>query len=270
VNNRPAEGFDAAGPVPARQRGALRLVAAVLAEFDGPGGDVSVLDCGGGSGSLAVPVAELGAHVTVVDVSVDALATLTRRAAEAGVARLVRAVHGDLENLGAVVADASFDVVLVHDVLDVVDHRAVLAAAATAVRPGGFISLLIANPAAGVLAKVLAGDLDSALAELQVAAAGGGSNADLNSSTLDSSTLPQLCVDVGLMVDRVEGIGVFADLIPSGFVDGVSPAGRDVADITAEMETLVAATPPYRDIAVRLHVVARRPQPPGEPAGARK
>src|SRR4051812_49931339 len=45
---------------------------------------LDVLDAGGGTGGLAVPLAELGHHVTVVDSSPDALAGLERRAPEAG------------------------------------------------------------------------------------------------------------------------------------------------------------------------------------------
>ena len=45
---------------------------------------LDVLDLGGGSGVSAVPLAELGHRVTVLDVSADALATLHRRAEEAG------------------------------------------------------------------------------------------------------------------------------------------------------------------------------------------
>jgi len=45
----------------------------------------AVLDVGGGSGTRAVPLAARGCTVTVVDTSIDALAMLRRRAAEAGV-----------------------------------------------------------------------------------------------------------------------------------------------------------------------------------------
>ncbi|MFB9838945.1 class I SAM-dependent methyltransferase, partial [Actinoallomurus acaciae] len=58
---------------------------------------LDVLDAGGGTGGLAVPLAELGHHVTVVDSSPDALAGLERRAAEAAVR--VRALQGDADGL---------------------------------------------------------------------------------------------------------------------------------------------------------------------------
>ncbi|MDQ3789601.1 MAG: class I SAM-dependent methyltransferase, partial [Actinomycetota bacterium] len=44
-----------------------------------------VLDVGGGSGVLAVPFAAEGCEVTVVEPNPNALATLSRRAADAGV-----------------------------------------------------------------------------------------------------------------------------------------------------------------------------------------
>jgi S-adenosylmethionine-dependent methyltransferase len=256
----PSYGAVAVGAGSVRQRGVLHVVIDVLSSFDRDTSELAVLDCGGGSGGLAVPVAELGASVTVVDVSVDALATLTRRAAEAGVADRVRAVQGDLEALVDVVGEAEFDLVLAHDVLDVVDSRAALASVAAAVRPGGFISLLISNPVAGVLAKVLAGDLAAALTELQADTVGAEA-----SRRLDATSLARLCTDAGLIVDHVQGVGVFTELIPAGAV--ATGSGRDVADIAADMEELAAALSPYRDIASRVHLLVRRPAPGSSDGG---
>jgi 2-polyprenyl-3-methyl-5-hydroxy-6-metoxy-1,4-benzoquinol methylase len=228
------------------------LVADVVRSFDLPISALAVLDCGGGSGGLAVPVAELGADVTVVDISVDALATLTRRAAEAGVANRVHALQGDLEALAEVLEERDFDLVLAHDVLDVVDPRTALASLAGAVRPGGLISLLIANPVAAVLAKVLAGDLEAALVELQT------STSAAAPLRLDAASLTKLCEDAGLLVVDVQGVGVFTELIPAGSPDVGAASRRDLFDVAADMEEIAAPLTPYRDIASRLHVLARR------------
>jgi S-adenosylmethionine-dependent methyltransferase len=221
---------------PARQRVLWRSLVSVLAAPEGR----SVLDCGGGTGTLAVPMAELGAQVTVVDISVDALATLTRRAAEAGVGDRVHAVQGDIESLADVVPVASFDLVVAHGLLESVDDPvAALTALAAAVRPGGLVSVVVANPVAAVLARVLAGDLASArtILDAQLGSAG--------------SALPveQLCSNVGLVVEQVQGVGVFTEF--AGSEDG---DGR-----LAELEELAATLVPYRDIAARRHVLARRP-----------
>lgn len=240
VSSRPA-----GRALPGRQRTVSRVLFDALAGLRRDGDPVRILDCGGGSGSLAVPLAEAGATVTVVDISVDALATLTRRATEAGVASHVRAVQGDIEALAEVVPAAGFDLVLVHGVLDVVDAWAALVSVAAAVRAGGLVSLLVANPAATVLSRLLAGELDLALAELRSSTRGDGFDAD---------RLAELCARLGLSVEQVHGVGVFTDFVPAS-----STGSADDAGTLAELEDLAAATPPYRDIAANLHVLARRP-----------
>jgi S-adenosylmethionine-dependent methyltransferase len=230
---------------PARQRVVWQLL---VDELGGPG-EISaraVLDCGGGSGSLAVPMAELGAQVTVVDVSVDALATLTRRAAEAAVLDRVRALQGELESLSEVVGAGSFDLVLAHGVLEAVDDpAAALAGLARATRAGGAVSVLISNPVAAVLSRVLAGDAEAALGVLR-------SYTDKGSGTpgLDAGCLSALCEGVGLRVESVHGIGVFAEIAPGGDSD---------SDALAELEQAAAGIAPYRDIAARIHLLARKP-----------
>src|SRR4051794_10129988 len=89
---------------------------------DEPGVPLRVVDLGGGTGGLAVAVAELGHQVTVVDPSPNALAALGRRAAEAGVTPLVRGVLGDAATLPDVVDAAAADVVVCHGVLELVDE----------------------------------------------------------------------------------------------------------------------------------------------------
>ena len=75
---------------------------------------LDVVDLGGGTGGFAVPIACLGHRVTVVDPSPDALAALQRRAAEAGLADLVRAEQGDAGALCEAEEPGSADLVLCH------------------------------------------------------------------------------------------------------------------------------------------------------------
>lgn len=204
-----------------------------------------MLDCGGGSGSLAVPLAAHGAVVTVVDISIDALATLMRRAAEAGVSDRVTAVQGEAEALAELVASDSFDLVLAHDVLeDVQNPVLVLRQIAGVLRPGGVLSLVVANPVAGVLARVLAGDVTGALRAYQRPAR----------HSYDAESLAEQCLAAGLRVQSVEGLGVFTDLVP-----GVELERPGAIAALSELESAVAGQPPYRDIASRLHVRAHRP-----------
>src|SRR5919107_4065754 len=92
------------------------LLSAVQTEAGRP---LRVVDAGGGTGGFAVPLAEAGHQVTVVDPSPDALAALTRRAAEAGVADRVRAVQGDGDSLACLVEPGVADLVLCQAVIEV-------------------------------------------------------------------------------------------------------------------------------------------------------
>src|SRR5436190_15417337 len=124
---------------------------------------LEVLDLGGGSGGFAVPVAQLGHRVTVVDPSPDSLAALERRAAETSTTNRVRAVQGDAAGLLDLVAAESFDALLCHSVLEVVDDPGeAMRALAQTLRPRGVASVLAVNRVAAVLARVGAGRLGEA------------------------------------------------------------------------------------------------------------
>src|SRR3954465_13856645 len=131
----------------------------------GEGEPRDVLDIGGGTGGFAVRIGELGHRVTVVDPSPDALAALDRRAREHDVA--VTGRQGDLSTLLDVAGPDSADLVLCHGVLEVVDDpAAALETLARVVRPGGVLSLLVAQRYAAVVARAMAGHFQQALAML--------------------------------------------------------------------------------------------------------
>jgi len=215
---------------------------------------LAVLDLGGGSGGSAVPLAQRGHRVTVVDASADALATLQRRAAEAGVAKLVTPVQGDVERLPAAAAATAYDLVLCHSLLEVVDDpAATLATVAGALRPGGCASVLAAGRAAAVLARTLGGHPADALRALTDPTGRWGA-ADGVLRRFDTDGLVELVGAAGLTVEAVHGVRVLADLVPGAVLE----AEPGAADALRELETAAAALPPYRDIAAQLHVLARR------------
>ena len=231
------------------------VLRAELARATGDGAaPLAVLDLGGGSGGAAVPLAQQGHRVTVVDSSADALATLQRRATEAGVAALVTPVQGDVERLPAAVEDSAYDLVLCHGLLEVVDEPAVtLAAVAGALRPGGRASVLAAGRAAAVLARALGGHLADALRALTDPSGRWGAG-DGVLRRFSTDELVGLVRDAGLTVLTVHGVRVLADLVPGGVLDSEPGA----AEALRELETAAAALPPYRDLATQLHVLARR------------
>jgi SAM-dependent methyltransferase len=221
----------------------------------GDAGQLAVLDLGGGSGVFAVPLAELGHAITVVDTSPDALATLQRRAAEAGVADRVTAVSGDAERLPEEIPSGSYDLVLCHGLLQIVDDaRETLATVAGRLRPGGCASVLVTGRPATVVARALGGHPAAALRAL-TDADGRWGDGDALRRRFDTAELQALVTGVGLVVEAVHGARIFADLVPGALLDGVPGA----ADALRELEMAASALPPYRDIATQLHVLARRP-----------
>jgi SAM-dependent methyltransferase len=225
-------------------------VDALLVSALGPSpSGATVLDCGGGTGRFAVPLAATGATVTVLDVSVDALATLRRRASEAGVAERVRAVQADVETVADVFAGEQFDLVLAHGVLDTVDDLAgAFAGIVGAVRPGGLLSVLVDNPVAGVLARALVGDLAGAQREIDALDETGGASARVS-----PDTVLRLCAEHDLPVEQQHGLGIFRDLVPGHALD--QPGARAAL---AQLEASCAQRSPFAQIAARVHILARR------------
>ena len=216
------------------------------------GRELTVLDVGGGTGGFAVPLAEAGHQLTVVDASPDALAALTRRAADAGVGHRVRAVQGDGDALAGLVGPGSVDLILCHAVLEVVDDPAgVVAAISTALRPGGAVSVLVAGRAAAVLGRALGGHLGVA-AGLLTDPDGRTAGRDNLRRRYDAETASALLGSAGLQVEEIHGVRVLADLLPSTVIEADPQA-------LLELELALSARQPFRDIASQLHLFARRP-----------
>ncbi len=225
--------------------------------LDAPG---DVLDIGGGTGGFAVRVAELGHRVAVVDPSPDALAALGRRAQERGVADRVTGQQGDLSTLLEVAAPGSADVVLCHGVLEVVDDpAAALATIAEVLRPGGTLSLLVAQRHAAVVARAMAGHFQQARALLDDATGSGhrdqaGRGSRGAGRRFSSEEIGELLDAAVYDTVSVHGIRVFADLVPGSLLDSEPGATQALV----ELEQAVATRPDYLPLATQLHVIARR------------
>jgi S-adenosylmethionine-dependent methyltransferase len=218
------------------------------------GAPLQVVDAGGGTGGFAVPLAEAGCSVTVIDPSPDSLAALSRRADERGIADLVRGVQGDLEDLSSVVDAGTADLVLCHSVLQVVDDAdAALRSVAAVLRPGGRLSLLVGNRNAVVLARALAGRPDEA-AHALTDPAGRWGDGDGVPRRWTPEDLVALVTGAGLHVEQLHGVRVVADLIPSAALD-LEP-GAPAALLA--LERSLADRSPFRDLATSLHVLAVR------------
>ncbi|MDQ4113444.1 MAG: methyltransferase domain-containing protein [Actinomycetota bacterium] len=209
-------------------------------------GPLDVLDIGGGTGTSAVRIAGLGHRVTVVDPSPDALAALDRRAREAGVS--VDARQGDLAALADVTDPSGADVVLCHGVLEVVpDPAAALAGIREVLRPGGTLSLLVAQRTAAVLSRALAGHFAQAAELLDDTTSQGRSGRRF---ALDEVT--GLLEAAGFAVSDVRGVRVFVDHVPGSLLD-VDPGATNAL---AELEQRASTRAEYLPLASQVHLLA--------------
>lgn len=218
------------------------------------GRPLRVLDLGGGTGGTAVPLAAAGHDVTVVDPSPDALASLRRRAAEAGVGDAVHAVQGDTDSVGDLPSSAAgFDLVCLHGTLEVVDDPgAALGNVAGVLAPGGTLSLVVAQRLHAVLARALAGELERARAVLQRPDGRWGED-DPAPRRFDEAAVLDLLRAHGLEPVTAHGVRVFADLVPSALVDSET----DRAALLA-LEEATGAHPLLGALGSALHVLATR------------
>jgi S-adenosylmethionine-dependent methyltransferase len=270
-------------PRPRRAHAATDLrTAAVWAELSAAveeyaarlGRPLRVVDLGGGTGGLSVPLAEAGHAVVVVDPSPDALASLRRRADECGVADRVVAVQGDSDSLpqalaaatgiagaaaapGAVgeAAAAQVDLVCCHGTLEHVDDPGqTLARIAEVLPEGGLLSLVTAQRPAAVLARALAGQFDRAAALLDSPDGRWGSD-DPAPRRFDRSAIVALVEQAGLTPLSVHGVRILSDLVPSAHLDSETDRARLLA--------LEQAIVTHREFAVlgelgaAVHVLAR-------------
>lgn len=226
--------------------GALDRLAAEFAAQE-----LEIVDVGGGTGGFAVPVAQLGHRVTVVDPSPDALATLARRVSGAEVGGRVRGLQGDAAGVPELLGRESADVVLCHGVLEVVDDpEAAVAGVRAVLRPGGLASVLVGQRYGAVLARTVAGHLGDAL-EVLTSPDGHWAAGDPLPRRYDEASVGELLAGAGLQVRDVHGVRTFTELVPGTVAD-------DPATVAAlyELEAAASVDAALRSIAGQLHVLA--------------
>lgn len=242
------------GPVRSAVMWQAVLDAVETAVAGGAGPVLDVLDLGGGTGGDAVRLSASGHRVTVVDPSPDALASLNRRAVEAGRPEgSVTGILGDTTDLTEHVDPGSFDLVLCHGVLEHVDDPGqALAAVAAVLRDEGFVSVVVAGRLAAVLARALAGDFAGAQTTY-------GSSADAWDLRADGprrfvrAEVDSLLADHGFLGVQTSALRVFADLVPSAVVD-IEPGAREAL---YSLERLVRSSADFTAISGGLQSIAR-------------
>ena len=129
-----------------------------------PPRSLRALDIGSGTGALAVRLARLGVHVTLLDSSPEMLNLARGAAREAGVAPNIALEEGDASQAANLFSGEVFDLILCHNVLEFVDDPgAVLRSSTQVMHDSSVLSVLVRTQAGEVCkAAIQAGDLAGA------------------------------------------------------------------------------------------------------------
>jgi S-adenosylmethionine-dependent methyltransferase len=215
------------------------------------------LDLGGGTGALAVRLARLGVHVTLLDASLEMLDFAKRAAREAEVTERIVLKHGDAAQLANLSHAGQFDVILCHNILEYVDDPcAVLCNAARALRdPSSVISVLVRNQPGEVLkAALLNGNL--AVAERNLTAAWGDESLYGGKVRLFAAeSLRAMLGAASLAVTAQRGVRVVSDYLPPRV------SRNDEYDRIFELERKLGKRPEFAGVARYTQCLARRAGP---------
>jgi SAM-dependent methyltransferase len=206
----------------------------------------TVLDVGGGSGAIAVPLASQGYRVTVLDPSHAMLDLAGRHAADAGVD--LGLVPGGVETL-AELAPGPFDAVCCHAVLLYLDDPgAHLLALRGVVAAGATLSLLEKNRAALSMRPGLRGEYAEAIRVLDDPLAQG--NLGIPNRARSVREWAGLLDAAGWRATDWVGIRLFSDIAPDAVPDA------DFDRLLA-LEREAGRREPYRSVARLVHIGAR-------------
>ena len=175
------------------------------------------LDIGSGTGAMALRLARLGFHITLLDSSPQMLDHASRTAREAGIGANIAVREGDASRAANLFQGEFFDLILCHNLLEFVDDPgAILLAAARLMRDASLLSVLVRTQAGEVLKAVIqAGDL--AGAEDSLSAAWGreplfGGKVRL----FQPESLRDLLRQASLTEAAMRGVRVISDYLPTG------------------------------------------------------
>ena len=228
------------GSHPGLRTAAVQAVVDGLAERRSAelGRPLRVLDLGGGTGGIAVPLAAAGHDVTVVDPSPDALASLRRRAAETGTVERVHPVQGDTDTVGELTAEGSgpgYDLVCLHGTLEVVDDPDTALANVAGVLAPAAPSRSSSRSGSPPCSRGRSPASSPGPAPSSSAPTGAGATTTPPRAGSTRPTCSRSSPPTASRCSTAHGVRIFSDLVPSALVDSE-------ADRTALLELEEAAS----------------------------
>lgn len=206
-----------------------------------------ILDAGGGSGPFSLPMAAMGHHVTLCDLS-EAMLEIARETISSQQLQQVTLIHGPVQALP--VPARPFDLVLCHAVLEwVEDPQALLHQLAQQLQPGGLLSLTFYNRHGLVFKNLLRTNYKKILKEDYA-----GSRGSLTPTwPRDPCQVLQWVGEEGFRVLCHSGMRVFHDYILDNDKRDREP------DTVVALELQFSRQLPYRDLGRYQHLVLEKP-----------
>ncbi len=212
------------------------------------------LDLGCGTGAMAVGLARLGFHVTLLDESARMLEFAENTARAAGVAESITLKHGDASQVADLFAATSFDIVLCHNLLEYVDDPGVvLRGAACVMRDrSSILSILVRNQTGEVFkAAIQHGDL--AAAEQNLTAEYGHESLYGGAVRLfTAESLRTMLLESSLAITAARGVRVISDYLPP------SVSRNDEYERILALEHKLGSRPEFAAVARYTHCLAHR------------
>ena len=220
------------------------------------GGPLRVLDVGGGDGMDALPLAQAGHDVTILDPSAAWLAEAQRRATEAGTA--LTTIEAGLDDLPG----GEWDLVLCHFVLRYRPAQARDAAAlAQRVRPGGRLSLMDVNGDGRVLRTLMNQGPAQASAELHA------EHAVVETFQTDARKVAWRDVQKQTEAAGLRTIGLFGNRIANDLlVDDTAKGDPEFFAELLALELELCDRDPFNRIGFAWQLVLQRPEGAGRAA----
>jgi len=215
------------------------------------------LDLGCGTGAIAVRLARIGLHVTLLDESLPMLDFAKRAARDTGVTEKIALRHGDATRIADSFDGELFDVVLCHNILEYVeDPCAVLRSAARALRDrSSILSVLVRNQAGEVL-KAAIQDGDLAATEHNLTAEWGHESLYGGRARLFAAeSLHSMLVAASLVATAERGVRVISDYLPP------KVSRNDEYERIFELERKLGRRREFAAVARYTHCLAHRAGP---------
>jgi S-adenosylmethionine-dependent methyltransferase len=215
-----------------------------------------VLDLGGGTGAMSVPLARKEFQVVLLDSSEEMLGIARKEAEAAGVVERISFHHADADQLHELFEAESFDMVVCHNLLEyVTDPSAIVRCISYVLRKDGIFSLLVRNRSGEVLkAAIKSSDLGLAKQSLSAQTVV-DSLYGKPVRVFDRADVIQILAEANLGVVADRGVRVFSDYRDSQESDS------ETYRLLLELEFALGAHPEFAAIARYVQMIARRSFP---------